>query len=666
MRIGLFSDTFPPEINGVANSTYILRKELEKLGHDVYVITTNSEGGVATHWEDNGRVLRFRGAELKFLYGYVMTSPFHFKALQEIRALDLDIIHAQTEFGIGIFAHICSSQLDIPLVSTYHTTYEDYTHYINFINSPTVDEYAKKLVARLSKLYGNSSVRVIAPSEKTKAMLEGYHIRTNIDVIPTGLELDEFSPEHTDPKKTKAIREKYGFKMDDTLLLSVGRLAEEKSIDVVIRCVKYAVSKGLDAKMLIVGGGPDFDKLSHLIEELGLNERIKMAGPLPKDDISDICRAADAFVSASLTETQGMTFIEALAAGIPLFARYDDVLADLVENDVTGWFYEDEKVFAERFKHFMSLDQIERHEISLNCVKRVSSYSGRTFGENVIQVYEKALDAYHGYSCIDDVSVKDTYIQLHLLSGSKEESKLFVTMDDYADLGLRKGGMISKELVEQLTMKQEGVLAYQSCIRRITMKDRTRKEMYDWLCKETKCDIRTVNNIIEKLEGKGYIDDERYCEEAISSMHASFQGTDKICRDLVKKGLPIEMIHEKLAEQPNTEAEDALTYAQKLLGGLRTDSVKRQKYLIRNKLILRGYSSEIAENAVEKLDFSRSETRELDNLKRCAVKAKRRYERQYSGAACRNRVFRYCAGQGYKSGDIYAVIDEMEWNDDKD
>ncbi|MDQ9768929.1 glycosyltransferase, partial [Acinetobacter baumannii] len=84
-----------------ANSTYILRKELEKLGHDVYVITTNSEGGVATHWEDNGRVLRFRGAELKFLYGYVMTSPFHFKALQEIRALDLDIIHAQTEFGIG-------------------------------------------------------------------------------------------------------------------------------------------------------------------------------------------------------------------------------------------------------------------------------------------------------------------------------------------------------------------------------------------------------------------------------------------------------------------------------------------------------------------------------------------------------------------------------------
>ena len=84
MKIGLFSDTYPPEINGVANSTYILKNELEKLGHEVYVITTNSEGKVDTHWEEDGKVLRFKGTELKFLYGYVMTSPFHFKALHEI------------------------------------------------------------------------------------------------------------------------------------------------------------------------------------------------------------------------------------------------------------------------------------------------------------------------------------------------------------------------------------------------------------------------------------------------------------------------------------------------------------------------------------------------------------------------------------------------------
>ena len=144
-----------------------------------------------------------------------MTSPFHFKALQEIKDLNLDVIHAQTEFGVGIFAHICASQLDIPLVSTYHTTYEDYTHYVNLINSKTVDEYAKKLIGRLSKLYGNSSVRVISPSEKTKSMLESYHIRRNIDVISTGLMLDDFSPAKKDVEKTHAIRKNCGFGDDD-------------------------------------------------------------------------------------------------------------------------------------------------------------------------------------------------------------------------------------------------------------------------------------------------------------------------------------------------------------------------------------------------------------------------------------------------------------------
>lgn len=664
MRIGLFTDTYPPEINGVANSTYILKTELERLGHEVYVITTNSEGGISTHWEDDGKTLRFKGAELKFLYGYVMTSPFHFKALQEIRQLKLDIIHAQTEFGVGIFAHICSSQLDIPLVSTYHTTYEDYTHYINFARLKTVDEYAKKVIGRLSKLYGNSSVRVIAPSEKTKLMLEGYHIRTDIDVIPTGLQLDSFAPEHHDRARTHAIREKAGFQDDDLMLVTVGRLAEEKSVDVVIDAIEQARNEGLNVHLLIVGGGPDFDKTVQDIRKRGLDSCIAMTGPLPKEKIPDIYRSADAFISASLSETQGMTFIEALASGIPLFARYDDVLKGLIEEGKTGWFYQDPSDFTGKLRQFLALKKEEREEMRDNCVSQVSSYSSTVFAGKVLEVYEKALVEYHGYSRIEDVSVRDSFVQLYLVSGLKEEKRLLVTMDDYAELGLRRGGMISKETIEALSAKQSGVLAYQKCIRRITVKDRTRKEMYDWLCKETDCDIRTVNRIIEKLEDKGYIDDERYCEEAVTSMKAAFLGPERIERDLVRRGLPVEMVQQAMAAQPDTVEEDAFSYAGKMLSGVKNDSVRRQKYIIENKLVQRGYSRETARETVARLDFSRSETRELDNLKRCAARARRRYEKQYSGSACRNRVFRYCAGQGYSSEDIYAVMDEMEWNDD--
>ena len=173
MRIALFTDTYPPQINGVAASTSILRNELEKHGHDVVVVTTYKGSG-KHKWDDDHKVLRLAGVQLKFLYGYVMTSPFHVSALEEIRKLNLDVIHAQTEFGVGLFARICAKQLQIPLVSTYHTTYEDYTHYVNFINSRKVDEIAKVGVAKLSRLYGDSSIEVIAPSMKTKEMLESY------------------------------------------------------------------------------------------------------------------------------------------------------------------------------------------------------------------------------------------------------------------------------------------------------------------------------------------------------------------------------------------------------------------------------------------------------------------------------------------------------------
>ncbi|MDD6560880.1 MAG: RecX family transcriptional regulator [Lactimicrobium massiliense] len=664
MRIGLFTDTYPPEINGVANSTYILRTQLEKMGHEVYVITTNSSGKVASHWEDDGHTLRLKGAELKFLYGYVATSPFHFLALQEIRKLNLDIIHDQTEFGVGIFAHICAMQLGIPLVSTYHTTYEDYTHYVNFIHSRTVDSYAKKGVAKVSRLYGDASISVIAPSQKTKDMLIGYHIRRDIDVIPTGLDLDEFHPSLHDARKTAEIREKFGFSADDTVIVSVGRIAQEKSLDVVMQGFANAVKAGLSVKMLIAGDGPDFGRMKQMAADLDLEKDIVLAGAVPRKDIPSLYRACDLFASASLSETQGMTFIEALASGLPLLVRYDDVLQDLVSEGEDGWFFKDPDDFVTKLKVFLSLSKEQKAKMTASSLKHVEPYSARIFGEKVYAVYEKAIEMYHDVSTIDDVQVKDSFVQLYLINGRKEELRLQVTMDDYANLGLRKGGTIANTTVKHLQEKEAGVRAYQGCVRRIAIKDRTRKEVYDWLSQETPCDITTINKIVEKLESRGYIDDERYCRDAVHSMRASLMGTDRIVRSLMNKGLPAALVHQVIGEEPDTSMEDCMLAAQKMAGSMKHDSIRKMKYTLSGKLVQRGFTREQAERAIASLDLGRQEEREMDNLKHCAAKAKRRYQSKYSGTMLRNRVFRYCAAQGYDGDDIYAVMDGMEWNQD--
>ena len=663
MRIALFTDTFPPDINGVANSTYILRNELERHGHTVFVVTTYAGAGHAK-WDDDGKILRLAGLELKFLYGYVATTPFHHAAEDEIRKLNLDVIHAQTEFGVGIFARLVAKSLKIPLVSTYHTTYEDYTHYVNFMNSRKFDEVAKKAVAKISRLYGDSSMEVIAPSEKTKDMLIGYHIRRNINVIPTGLPLDEFDPSHVNEAKTKEIRQTYGFTENERVIIYVGRLAEEKSLDLVVRGFAKAKEQGCDAMFLIVGDGPDTERLNQMISDLKLENNVHLAGPKPKEEIPDYYRSADAFVSASLTETQGMTFIEAMASGLPLFARKDEVLDNLLIDQKTGWYFTNEDDLAEKIRNFESMDQKTLDHMKKEARKQCEPMNSEMFYEHVMKVYERVIDSYHHQYTVTDVLVKDSTVQLYLISNRREEQRMQVSLDDYYEMGIRKGGTLTSNQVEELEYRQNGALAYQRCLRKLSVHDRTRKEIYDWLSQNTKCDISTINQIVERLEDKGYLNDERYCQETIEKMKASLAGHDKIVRYLRKKGIPVEMIEEKLSARKDDEEENAMAYAEKVLNTHRNDSVRKTKNTIRSKMIAQGFSSDLTEATVASLDFARTEKNETENLRKCAWKAKRRYARKYSGSELRNRVFNYCATQGYTSADIYAVIDEMEWNDE--
>lgn len=661
MRIGLFTDTFPPEINGVANSTYILRNELEKHGHEVYVVTTFSGSGHAK-WDADGKILRLAGRELPFLYGYVATSPFHAFAMEEIRKLDLDVIHAQTEFGVGIFARLCAKQLHVPVVSTYHTTYEDYTHYVNFINSKTVDEYAKKGVAKVSKLYGDSSMEVIAPSLKTKNMLEGYHIRKNIDVIPTGLDLDKFSPEHLDLQKRHAIRAEFGIGDEERLIVYVGRLAKEKSMDVVIHGFKKALDEGVRIKLLIVGGGPDEDNCRNMVKKLGLDQEVFVAGSRPSSDVPDIYRAADAFVSASLSETQGMTFIEALAAGLPILVRRDEVLKDLCIENVTGAYFTDENDLAEKLKIYENMAPERLAKMHEEAVKVVKPYSSEVFYERVIKVYERVIEAYHHQYRIEDVRVYDNIVQLYLISNQKEEMRLHVSLDDFYNLGMRTGGVLISRQVEELQQKEAGVVTYQKCLKHIAFKDRTRKEMYDWMTQNSTCDIDTINGIIEKLEEKGYINDERYCTEQIAKIKAALQGPEKIIRAMKKHGIPYEMVRAKLEDHTKDDEENAMAYGQKVIQQHHGESTKKLKNLVVARLAAQGYAMDLAKATAEKLDYTRNEDHELENLKKCSYKAKHRYEKKYGGTELRNHVFQYCAAQGFESEAIYAVLDEMDWN----
>lgn len=663
MRIGLFTDTYPPEINGVANSTHIVFKEMLKHGHDVYVICTRT-GIFKAVWDEDGRVLRLAGIELKWLYGYQLSSFTHPFALEEIRKLHLDLIHVQTEFGIGIFARKCAREFHIPLIMTYHTTYEDYTHYVN-LNSEKLDAVMKKRVADVTKLYADASMEVIVPSKKTRDSLLSYRIFKRINVIPTGLELERFSPALKDPEKTREIRSRFGFSMDDRLIIYVGRIAEEKALDLVMDGFAKAIRSGSNIRFLIVGGGPDLERLEKYAETLEISDSVRFAGPVEQLQVPDYYRAADAFISASLSETQGMTFIEALASGLPILARRDEVLKYLLIQGETGWYFENAEDLSLTLMKFEKLNEDELKKLSVQAAAQAEPYSSEVFYEQLMEVYDRVVEDYEDIYILSNAKAKKNSIEITLKRGLEKELKLEVSLDDFYEYGLKKGRGVFRSTVEILKKNETENRAYQRCLNKLAVRDRSVKEMEEWLKFNTECDEEQVNAILDRLSDNGYLDDVSYCENEVIRMRTALNGRDKILGELKRKGIEEQLIEETLAKYTDEE-DNARLLAEKLMRSHRSASSRRSADLIRTKLVQHGFSVDMANSVIHKLDFSSVLHHERGNLQKQIEKANRRYSRKYSGAELRARIYKSCVQQGFSSADTLSLLDEMEWTDEED
>ena len=312
MKIGIFTDTYLPDINGVATSSHILRHALEKHGHEVLIVT--SELPDDSDYQDEENVLRLPGIEMKKIYGYRISNIFSFKGMKEITNQGLDVIHIQTEFGIGIFGKIAAQILNLPVVYTYHTMYEDYSHYVAGGLTP-LNTIVKKSIENISRIYGDNCTELIVPSEKTKEALISYGLEKDAHIIPTGLILDAFDEKNIDKEKVAAIREQYQIK-DEFVVTFLGRLAPEKSVELILEAGALLKQDGVQFKMMIVGKGPSLDDLKEEARRLKIDDVVIFTGPVTSDQVPNYYHASDMFVSASITETQGLTFIEAQASGL--------------------------------------------------------------------------------------------------------------------------------------------------------------------------------------------------------------------------------------------------------------------------------------------------------------------------------------------------------------
>lgn len=385
IRVAIFTDTFIPDINGVAVSTHNLWSGLRAQGHYAVVVTSNPYSRKVT-FEDG--VLRIPGIEMKKLFGYNFAGPNR-KAYNILKKLNFNVVHVQNEAGMGIFGKWFAKLMKLPYVYTYHTMYEDYTHYVT---RGKMEPFAKSIIRHFSRWQAESANEFISPSDKTKVALREYGVYRYVNVIPTGIDFSKFAATEKSLMFAESYKEKHG--LNNTFnLVYVGRVAKEKSIDVALKGYANYVKSTPNhhTKFVVVGGGPAIPELEKHAKELGIGDIVHFVGRVEPDEIGAYYYLGDVFVSASLSETQGLTYMEAMAANRVLLCRFDEGLVDVIKDGETGFFFQSEKDFGEKLAFIKSLTKEKRDKIISGATKIVDYYSNEKFIERSEEVYYRAI-----------------------------------------------------------------------------------------------------------------------------------------------------------------------------------------------------------------------------------------------------------------------------------
>lgn len=383
MKILITTDWYVPIINGVVTSVMNLEQELKEKGHEVKILTLSRSNEALR----KGNIYYIKSFYLSKVYPQARaTLAYHNEFLKEIVRWKPDIIHSQCELVSFPFAKKIARKCKCPIIHTYHTVYEDYTHYFT-----KHEQAGKKAVALGSRYFLSRVDSIIAPTEKVKELLEEYGVKKRIATIPSGIDLKKFNKRLSESEMIQ-MKRKLGIKPEDKVLLTVGRLAKEKNVQELIHYINAMEKEDSRMKLLVVGDGPYREELEQLTEQLQLSGNIIFTGMVSMEEIYKYYQLGDIFVCASTSETQGLTYMEALASGLPAVCRTDNCIQNVIVNGSNGYQYNTFEEFMKEIRKL--LDDAEYYEtVVYHARLSAEKFSTWMFAEKVENVYRNEMFA---------------------------------------------------------------------------------------------------------------------------------------------------------------------------------------------------------------------------------------------------------------------------------
>lgn len=386
MKIVLFTETYLPFINGVVTHVVSLKDGLEKLGHDVLVVTA-CPSAKQHYIKDN--ILYCPAKLSKKIYNYGLATPFSKERLRILQEFKPDIIHIHSEFGIGLSGALMAKHLQVPMVYTLHTMYDDYLYYIS---KPIFVPVLKKISHRYLKYLANKAAALTGPSLKVQEYFDSCGANKKVNVIPNPVELDIFNPSNFDKEKIKQIRDKYKILDDDILVSFCGRLGKEKSVDVLLDYWSKQVKKDDKFKLMILGEGPCLEELKQQAKQLGIENEVIFVGRVEHYDLPSYYGACQLYITASLSDTNSISMKEAMATGLPVIHIYDPLNKGQVVDGINGYIYKDDKEMYQVLINYKNMSEEMKKCIKNSVIESVKVYGCEAIAEYLLRIYHEVTN----------------------------------------------------------------------------------------------------------------------------------------------------------------------------------------------------------------------------------------------------------------------------------
>ena len=391
MKVAIFTETYFPFISGVVTHIETLKKGLEAQGHKVLIVTLDPK--TKEHYVKNG-ILYCPSMPLKKIYGYGVANPVNLRRLAYIKAFNPDIIHIQTEFTMGLFGLFCAKRLKKPVVYTLHTMYDDYLFYVapgkrmQKLVKPGAHWYFRRIAKRATEIIG--------PSTKVVEFLRRCGVERHVNIIPNTVDLSDFMVENVDPQETAKIKEKLGIQPSDTCLFFVGRLGKEKSLDVLIDLFSDNFAGESQFKLFIVGDGPEAAALREQVAKRKMQSQIQLLGRVDHDLLPPYFQACNLFATASLSEINSISMLEAMASGLYVIQRLDPYNRAQISEGVNGDIFTDSEGFARIVRDWAAKSDEEKAALRQTVSDTTRKYGEEEFTRAVLDVYHRAILGYRG------------------------------------------------------------------------------------------------------------------------------------------------------------------------------------------------------------------------------------------------------------------------------